>query len=66
MLRPSAQDEGVFQFILAGPDIDHDKVTNNREELIKVFYSISKRTDILFGDLVLISKYRSERALLFV
>ena len=62
MLRPSAQDEDVFQFILSGPDVDLDKVLTSREELIKAFYSLTGRTDILFGDLVWMSKYRSERA----
>ena len=65
MLRPSAQDEDVFQFILSGPDVDLDKVLTSREELIKAFYLLTGRTDILFGDLVWMSKYRSERAWLF-
>ena len=32
---------------------------------LKLFYSITKRTDILFGGLVRASKYRSERVILF-
>jgi hypothetical protein len=66
MLRPSGQDEDVVHFILAGPDVDSDKASTSREEFVKAFYSISRRTDILFGDLIWISKYRSERVLLFV
>ena len=62
ILRPSAQDEDVFQFILRGPDVDLDKASASREELIKTFYSLTKRTDILFGDLIWISQYRSEQA----
>ena len=62
ILRPSAQDEDVFQFILGGPDVDLDKTSASREEFIKAFYSFTKRTDILFGDLVWISQYRSEQA----
>ena len=62
MLRPSAQDKDVFQFMIAGLNIDLDKVSSRREEFIKAFYSVTKRTDVLFGDLIWISKYRSERA----
>lgn len=61
ILRPSGQDEDVFHFLLAGPDVDNEKVITSREELYKAFYSISRRTDILFGDLVCMSKDRSER-----
>jgi hypothetical protein len=66
MLRPSGQDEEVFNVMLAGSDVNYDKVSTGREEFAKIFYSITNRTDILFGDLVWISKYRSERALLFL
>jgi FAD binding domain len=59
LLRPSGQDEDVFNLLMAGPGVDRDKVLTSREELVKTFYSITKRTDILFGDLVCISKYRS-------
>lgn len=62
ILRPSGQDEGVFQFILGGPDVDRDKASSSHEEFVKAFYSITGRTDIVFGDLIWISKYRSERA----
>jgi hypothetical protein len=64
-MRPG-QDEGVFNFLLAGPDVDCDKVSTDREEFVKAFYSISGRTDVLFGDLVWMSKYRSERPLFFI
>ncbi|KAF8806911.1 hypothetical protein BYT27DRAFT_7161509 [Phlegmacium glaucopus] len=58
MLRPSGQDEDVFNFVLAGPDVDNDKAATSREELIKAFHAISGRTDIVFGDLICIAKYR--------
>ena len=58
LLRPSGQDEDVFNLLMAGPGVDRNKVLTSREELVKTFYSITKRTDILFGDLVCISKYR--------
>ena len=64
VLRPSGQDEDLFTFILGGPDIDCSKILLSREELVKSFYSITKRTDIVFGDLIWISKYRSEQVLL--
>jgi hypothetical protein len=60
MLRPSRQDEDVFTFMMGGPNVDCNKISTSREELVKSFYSITKRTDILFGDIIWISKYRSE------
>ena len=66
MLRPSGQDEDVFNIMMGGPDVDSNKIISDREELLKSFYSITKRTDILFGDLIWISKYRLERTLLFI
>jgi hypothetical protein len=62
LLRPSGQDEDVYNFILGGPNIDYDKISPSSEEFAKFFYSLIKRTDILFGDIVWISKYKSERA----
>jgi hypothetical protein len=63
LLRPSSQDEDVYNFILGGPDIDYDKISTSSEEFAKIFYSLTKKTDILFGDIIWISKYRSEHAL---
>ena len=64
-LRPSSQDKDVYNFILGGPNIDYNKISSG-EEFAKIFYSFTKRTDILFGDLVWVSKYRLERTLLFL
>ena len=64
MLRPSGQDKDVFNIMIGGPNVDYNKISISREEFEKTFYSITKRTDILFGDLIWMSKYRSERALL--
>ena len=58
-LRPSGQDEDVYQFILSGPNIDFDKISTSSEEFAKFFYSLTKRTDILFGDIIWVSKYRA-------
>jgi len=58
MLRPSGQVEDLFNFVVAGLDVDCNKILTSREELVKCFYSITKRTDIVFGNLVWISKYR--------
>jgi hypothetical protein len=62
MLRPSGQDEDVYNFVLAGPNIDYDKILTSSDEFAKYFHSLTKRTDILFGDFIWVSKYRSERA----
>ena len=64
LLRPSGQDEDVYNFILGGPNIDYDKVLSS-EEFTKLFYSLTKRTEILFGDIIWVSKYRLEQDLLF-
>ena len=65
-LRPSGQDKDVYNFILGGPDIDYNKISTSSEEFAKLFYSLTKRTDIVFGDIIWVSKYRSEQGLLFV
>ena len=57
ILRPLGQDEDVFNFIMAGFDVYCNKVSTSREELVKFFYSITKRTDIIFGELVWISTW---------
>ena len=65
-LRPSSQVEDVYNFILGGPNINFDKILTSSEEFAKLFYSLTKRTDILFGDMICAAKYRLERALLFL
>ena len=65
LLRPSSQEKDVYNIMLGGP-IDYDKISTSSEELAKVFYSLTKRTDIVFGELIWISKYRSERVLSFL
>ena len=60
LLRPSGQDEDVYNIIFGGPNIDYDKISSSSEEFAKFFYSLTKRTDILFGDIIWMSKYRSE------
>ena len=59
-LRPSGQVEDVYNFILGGPNIDYDKIStsSSSEEFAKLFYSLTKRTDIVFGDIIWVSKYR--------
>ena len=64
-LRPSSQDKDVYNFILGGPNIDYDQISTSSEGFAKLFYSLTKRTDILFGDIICVSKYRLERASLF-
>jgi hypothetical protein len=65
-IRPSSQVEDVYNFVMGGPDIDYNKISTSSEEFAKVFYSITKRTDILFGDFLWVSKYRLEWAILFL
>ena len=62
VLRPSGQDEDVYSFILGDPNIDYDKISKSSEEFAKYFYSLTKRTDILFGDFIWTSRYRLVRA----
>ena len=63
-LRPSSQDKDSYNFLLGGPNIDYDKISTS-EGFAKLFYSITKRTDILFGDMICVAKYRLDRALLY-
>ena len=65
-LRPSGQVEDVYSFLLNGPNIDYDKISTSSEEFAKIFYSLTKRTDILFGDIIWVSKYKLERAMFFI
>ena len=65
LLRPSGQEKDIYNIMLGGP-IDYDKISTSSEELAKIFYSLTKRTDIVFGELIWISKYRSERVLSFL
>jgi hypothetical protein len=64
ILRPSGQEKDLVNIVMDVPNVDYDKISTSREELIKSFYSITKRTDIVFGDLVWISKYRLEQVFL--
>ncbi|KAE9405399.1 hypothetical protein BT96DRAFT_876700 [Gymnopus androsaceus JB14] len=61
-LRPClVPGQNLFNFyILGGPEhgIDMSKVSSNREELIKVFYDITGRKDIKFGELVWMGLWR--------
>jgi hypothetical protein len=65
LLRPSGQVEDVYNFILGGPNlkINYDKILTSSEEFAEFFYSLTKRRDILFGDMIWVSKYRLARAL---
>ena len=65
LLRPSGQVEEVYNFILGGPNIDYDKILTSSEEFAKFFYSLTKRADILFGDIIWASKYRSASFVIF-
>jgi hypothetical protein len=66
MFRPSGQDEDVHNFSLSGSNIDYDKISTSSEEFAKFFHSLTKRTDVLFGDIIWVSKYRLERAFIFL
>jgi hypothetical protein len=64
-LRPSGQVEDVYNFVLGGANIDYNKILTSSEEFTKIFYSLTKRTDILFGDFIWASKYRSAASLCY-
>ncbi|KAF9038153.1 FAD binding domain-containing protein [Panaeolus papilionaceus] len=49
--RPSGQDD-VLWILFSGSDLDVDNIHNSREKILETFYSISKRRDIEFGDLL--------------
>ncbi|TFK39698.1 FAD binding domain-containing protein [Crucibulum laeve] len=57
-LRPTGQGDNIFAFLIFGKEMDYDKVATCREEVVKAFYEISSRKDIIFGDLTWISNYR--------
>ncbi|KIK67815.1 hypothetical protein GYMLUDRAFT_36594 [Collybiopsis luxurians FD-317 M1] len=57
-LMPTEADDNMFTFILAGKDLGREKIASGRDELVKAVHSITNRTDIEFGDLVWISRYR--------
>ena len=66
LLRPSGQDKDIYNFILAGTNLDFNKISTSSEGFAEAFRSLTKRTDILFGDIVWVAKYRLERILLFL
>ena len=66
LLRPSGQDEDVYNLILGGPDVNYEKISTSSEDFAKYFYSVTKRTDIVFGDINWMSKYRSEQQTLLI
>ena len=57
-LRPSGQDDNIVQVVIAGPQVDVDKVSASRENVIAEFYEISGRRDIEFEEVVWFSRYR--------
>jgi len=57
MFRPSSQDPEVLNFMISG-DFDAKKIMESREALVEQLYETSGRRDIIFGDLVWVSKYR--------
>ncbi|KAL1701600.1 FAD binding domain-containing protein [Schizophyllum commune] len=59
MLRPcEAPDEDKVALYVGGPDIDFEKTASSGEEFAKVFYEISGRTDIQFGETLALSTFR--------
>ncbi|KAK0204607.1 FAD binding domain-containing protein [Desarmillaria ectypa] len=58
-LRPfEIEDDDRYNFMMGGLDFDHDKVASSREELIKLFYEVSGRKDVEFGDLIWMGIWR--------
>ncbi|KAL1726739.1 FAD binding domain-containing protein [Schizophyllum commune] len=59
MLRPcEAPDEDKVALYVGGPDIDFERTASSGEEFAKVFYEISGRTDIQFGETLALSTFR--------
>ncbi|KAL1719974.1 FAD binding domain-containing protein [Schizophyllum commune] len=59
MLRPcEAPDEDKVALYVGGPDIDFEKTASSGEEFAKVFYEVSGRTDIQFGEALALSTFR--------
>ena len=59
MLRPcEAPDEDKVALYVGGPDIDFEKTASSGEEFVKVFYEISGKTDIQFGETLALSTFR--------
>ncbi|KAF9038629.1 monooxygenase [Panaeolus papilionaceus] len=57
-LRPSGQDPDTVTFLFAGAGFEPEKIYSSREALVDLFYEISNRRDIKFGDLVWSAVYR--------
>ncbi|PPQ68054.1 hypothetical protein CVT26_007338 [Gymnopilus dilepis] len=57
-LRPSGQDDGIAQLMIAGPQVDLAKVSSSPENVIASFYEITGRHDIVIEDVVWLSRYR--------
>ncbi|KAJ4479299.1 FAD binding domain-containing protein [Lentinula aciculospora] len=57
-LIPTEVDDDIFTFMIGGTESDQAKTASGRDELVKTISFITDRTDIDFGELVWISRYR--------
>ncbi|KAL0953957.1 hypothetical protein HGRIS_005118 [Hohenbuehelia grisea] len=57
MLRPTEY-EKKWNFGLAGPQLDRDAIESNRDELVKTLKRITGRTDVKWGQVTWVSRYR--------
>ncbi|TRM66351.1 FAD binding domain-containing protein [Schizophyllum amplum] len=59
MLRPcEAPDDDKVTLLLMGGGLDYEKIASSADEFVKVFYEISGRTDIQFGEAVWLSVFK--------
>ncbi|KAK0438015.1 FAD binding domain-containing protein [Armillaria borealis] len=52
------KDNDKYSVVYLGCDLDATKAVSSKEEFIKVFYDITRRTDVEFGDLIWASTFQ--------
>lgn len=53
-----SKDNDMYYVLYLGRDLDATKAVSSKEEFIKVFYDITGRTDVEFGDLIWASTFQ--------
>ncbi|RDB24256.1 Pentachlorophenol 4-monooxygenase [Hypsizygus marmoreus] len=57
-MPPFETEDGRYNFMVGGAELDHTKIASSCEELIKVFQEVSGRTDVEFSDLIWMGIWR--------
>jgi len=47
----------MFNFIIAGPDIDHPKLFSDKEAVVKCLHDYTGQADLNFGQIPWLSRY---------